>query len=427
MSNRSDPTNHGPSAYAPRSVRRAETRQRRDVPRAYAPVFVDEIAEGRDEDEAGWVRGYDAIIEPHPRQDVDVSDRHDEWGREADPVPENDPYVDRTGASIALDPPDADPTHTLRVRRSQRGMLGVLGRLALAVSIAAIAALVIAQKSADWRNLAGAQRSGEPATAPTPAEPAANQSPSPQLVAVQSNVRGSSDELPLGLAVEGRDEGVTLVVVDLPAGSSLTTGREFGADAWRMAAADISRAMLRRPPGFTGPMDLIVELHLADDTVVDRRSLRLEWISPTPAPVAASVAPWRAAAAANGGAQSGGVQSAGVQSGGAQSAGVVDQVDKPERQLDAATIAELMSRADKFIAVGDISAARVLLRRAAEARDPRAAFALGATYDPIALEKLGVRGTAGDVLMARKWYDRAKELGSSEAQGRLEMLATTVR
>jgi hypothetical protein len=84
---------------------------------------------------------------------------------------------------------------------------------------------------------------------------------------------------------------------------------------------------------------------------------------------------------------------------------------------DAAAIAALMKRADALLAQGDISAARILLRRAAEARDTRAALALAETYDPAALARRGVRGAIGDLALARQWYDKAREFASSEASG----------
>jgi len=52
-----------------------------------------------------------------------------------------------------------------------------------------------------------------------------------------------------------------------------------------------------------------------------------------------------------------------------------------------------------------------------------AALALGATFDPIVLAKIGVRGAGADVEKARGWYERAKEFGSPDAPRRLEMLA----
>jgi TPR repeat protein len=84
----------------------------------------------------------------------------------------------------------------------------------------------------------------------------------------------------------------------------------------------------------------------------------------------------------------------------------------------------LATRGEEFIAAGDIAGARLVLQRAAEARDAGAALLLGATYDPIMLEKFRVRGFAPDIATARTWYERAKEFGSAEASRRLEMLAS---
>ena len=92
--------------------------------------------------------------------------------------------------------------------------------------------------------------------------------------------------------------------------------------------------------------------------------------------------------------------------------------------LDPDVIASLLARADALIANGDVAAARLALRRAADAGDSRAALMLGETYDPALLEKLSVHGTVPDVAMARNWYERAKKFGSAEAPQRLEMLAS---
>jgi TPR repeat protein len=92
--------------------------------------------------------------------------------------------------------------------------------------------------------------------------------------------------------------------------------------------------------------------------------------------------------------------------------------------LDPDAIASLLRRADALIASGDVAAARLALRRAADAGDPRAAMTLGGTYDPAVLEKLSVHGIVPDVAMARSWYERAQKFGSAEAPQRLEMLAS---
>jgi len=92
--------------------------------------------------------------------------------------------------------------------------------------------------------------------------------------------------------------------------------------------------------------------------------------------------------------------------------------------LDPNEIASSLRRADDLIASGDLAAARLVLRRAANAGDARAAMTLAGTYDPVILEKLGVHGFVPDVAMARVWYEKAKKFGSAEAPQRLELLAS---
>ena len=93
-------------------------------------------------------------------------------------------------------------------------------------------------------------------------------------------------------------------------------------------------------------------------------------------------------------------------------------------RLDPNEIASSLRRADELIASGDLAAARLVLRRAANAGDARAAMTLAGTYDPVILEKLGVHGFVPDVAMARAWYEKAKKFGSAEAPQRLELLAS---
>jgi len=93
-------------------------------------------------------------------------------------------------------------------------------------------------------------------------------------------------------------------------------------------------------------------------------------------------------------------------------------------RLDPNEIASSLRRADDLIASGDLAAARLVLRRAANAGDARAAMTLAGTYDPVILEKLGVHGFVPDVAMARVWYEKAKKFGSAEAPQRLELLAS---
>jgi TPR repeat protein len=93
-----------------------------------------------------------------------------------------------------------------------------------------------------------------------------------------------------------------------------------------------------------------------------------------------------------------------------------------QKQPNSEELAVLLKRGKDFIATGDLAAARLVLRKAAEANNAEAALALGATYDPLVLRQLKVYGFTSDAAMARSWYEKAAELGSSAASRRLEML-----
>lgn len=135
-----------------------------------------------------------------------------------------------------------------------------------------------------------------------------------------------------------------------------------------------------------------------------------------------------------------------------------------KHQLDPEQIAGLLKRGGELMAAGNISLARLALKRAAEAGNASAALELGATYDPFVTKELtdptplernakliggaprqdsdetvstrwwGSLGwladispsdmsIAPDIGMAESWYRVAKDLGSSEAQERLDGLA----
>ena len=96
---------------------------------------------------------------------------------------------------------------------------------------------------------------------------------------------------------------------------------------------------------------------------------------------------------------------------------------QPAKTLDADTLAGLMTRAKSLIGVGDIVAARLLLERAANARDAAATLLLAQTYDPAVLGTRDTRSVNADAAAARDWYQRAAALGSSEAEQRLALLS----
>jgi hypothetical protein len=79
---------------------------------------------------------------------------------------------------------------------------------------------------------------------------------------------------------------------------------------------------------------------------------------------------------------------------------------------DRGEVTALLARGRSLLSNGDVAGARVLLRKAAEHNDPRAALALGESYDPVMLKHLGVIKFNGDEALAQEWYRRAAEWGS---------------
>jgi hypothetical protein len=96
-------------------------------------------------------------------------------------------------------------------------------------------------------------------------------------------------------------------------------------------------------------------------------------------------------------------------------------------QFDQKQIIVLLNLGKNLMASGDLVAARIVLRRAVDANNAEAALALAATYDPFVLRELKVYGLTGDAAMARTWYAKAAELGSSVALRRLEISRETDR
>ncbi len=105
-------------------------------------------------------------------------------------------------------------------------------------------------------------------------------------------------------------------------------------------------------------------------------------------------------------------------------AAVTQNVSLP---LDSDEIAMLLKRGKDAFSTGDLAAARLLLRRAAEAGSAEAALALGATFDPLVIRRLGAIGAAPDAAQARQWYQKAVALGSTTASQPLAQLEASAQ
>jgi len=94
----------------------------------------------------------------------------------------------------------------------------------------------------------------------------------------------------------------------------------------------------------------------------------------------------------------------------------------PARRIDPDELAALLKRAKSLLSIGDITSARLLLERAADAQEAEAALMLAGTYDPQVLGSQDLRSVTPDEAAARVWYQKAAQLGSADAKRRLGQL-----
>jgi hypothetical protein len=222
----------------------------------------------------------------------------------------------------------------------------------------------------------------------------------PIRLLVESQRGFANEPLPLGVALNEAAGGEMLTLVGLASGTKLSAGTPLGLTGWQVPARDLGKAYAYAPKDFVGVMDAAVDLRSPRDRLMDSQIVRLEWVQKkeearlTPRLDATRLEPTRPEPA------------------------------KPAVQpLDPEEIATLVRRAEDFLKIGDIAAARLALRRAANSGHAPAALTLGRTFDPSFLAEQGVLGFAAEPAQARSWYERAAELGSSEAPRRLERLA----
>jgi hypothetical protein len=83
----------------------------------------------------------------------------------------------------------------------------------------------------------------------------------------------------------------------------------------------------------------------------------------------------------------------------------------------------LVQKGEGHMAEGNVAAARLMFERAADIGLADAAMALAATFDAEELTRLSVRGgIQPDAKEARRWYERALQLGARDAEPRLRRL-----
>jgi hypothetical protein len=326
-----------------------------------------------------------------------------------------------------------------------RSLLGGISKVTLIVGVVAILAVALTAVTdggqftlADiWQRLAIDRTFDLASLSPSPV-PEVRDEPSITRLVVQTARGPAGEPAPLGLTVRGPANGAVVHIKGLLPGMELSTGNAVGSDAWQISATDLGDAWIAPPEGFVGSVDLVAELRLSDDKIVDRQGIKLEWgppISPEPVPrqfereeIVAGAPIAREPTQPQSDQEEAGPRISPEPTLRQQEerAPPISTVPLPG-QLDREEIAVLLKRGKELIATGDLAAARLVLKRAADANDVEATLALAATYDPYVLQELKVYSFAADAGMARAWYEKAKQLGSAVALRRLEMLASGAR
>ncbi|MBO0751045.1 MAG: hypothetical protein J2P53_02975 [Bradyrhizobiaceae bacterium] len=211
--------------------------------------------------------------------------------------------------------------------------------------------------------------------------------PAPQLVmSMTPQLLHVNEAAPLGLRIDGAPEGAHLVVCGFAAKSTLSAGQRADEQTWTLPVSDVADASLIPPPGFVGAMQLELVLLRADSTVADRKTWQVRWEPQMPGAAGMPTPPTKTAADIE-----------------------TDKQIEEGKRLEAA---------------GNLSQARGIFLRLARDGNPHGAFWYADSYDPISLARHQLLPPESDLGLARIWYRKAYDMGSQEANARLERLSS---
>lgn len=209
----------------------------------------------------------------------------------------------------------------------------------------------------------------------------------------------------------------------LPGSAVLSEGHSIAPGAWAIPLSMLSNLRVSLPVGLTGKSDISIALVQIDGTVLAEaraslviaaasmiapgneapRERSVASVGPAPSPLEATPPP----------------------------AAKPPVPPAASQRTEPAPLTEEQQRATAFITrgrslveAGNISAARLFYRRAADAGLADGALALAGTYDPVELARMRVAGVQPDVALAREWYEKARALGAREADERLQRLGS---
>jgi hypothetical protein len=265
-----------------------------------------------------------------------------------------------------------------------------------------------------WGGVAAAITIGPLAAAPL----AAQEPPRIQVAPTITAVAPSQAALSIEVSPPGTVPQKSFVSVrGLPSTVTLTGGQAAGPGLWVVPLSSLPGLKVHIPGGASGQSDVTVSLIAMNGRLLAQAKTTLvivpaaadtgaaKMASSPPARVEGTAAPMP--------------EPTPIEAPGAASAPPAPVLQEGER----ARAEHLLVLGEAYLADANVIGARDFFERAADAGLPAAALRMAATYDPNELGRLKAHGVAPDLALARKWYERARELGATEAAERLARLS----
>jgi hypothetical protein len=201
----------------------------------------------------------------------------------------------------------------------------------------------------------------------------------------------------------------------LPPLAALSEGHSIAPGSWAVPLTALADLKVALPPDATGRSEILITLVAVDGSVLADAKATLV-VSTLRASAGASVAEREVKPPAGASIFSAGADLL------AKRGAAAGNTSGPMTPEDRERAIRLLQKGEAQLAEGNVSSARLFYEKAADAGLAQAAMALAATFDAAELSRLSVRGIQADTKQARQWYERALQLGASEAEPRLRRL-----
>ena len=201
----------------------------------------------------------------------------------------------------------------------------------------------------------------------------------------------------------------------LPPTVALSDGHSIGPGAWAVSLAALPALKLTLPAEVAGRSEIVITLLAVDGAVLaEARSVLAIATARTPAKAEKPPDPPPAASILRAGTPLLAVPPV-VQP-------PPQAAEKPLPPVDKARALQLVKKGDEQLELGSVETARLFYERAADIGYAQAAMALAGTYDAAELARLQVVGVVPDPKSAKRWYERARDLGAAGAEERLRQI-----